>query len=385
MAQMRNLTAGLRALFRKGKSNVELDEELRDYLDSAVAQKMKNGMSREDALRAARLEMDSLEAVKEEVHSAGWENTVETFWQDTRFALRTLRKNPGFTSVVVLTLALGIGANTAIFSVVDSVLLKPLPYPNSDRVVMIFLQDPSLGLDRGVYGEADFVALRQQQRSFDSVAALTSSDNGFAVTGEQAPEEIPGTAVTGAFFNILGAKPMLGRTFLPGEDQTGQARSVVVSDRFWREHLHSDPAVLGRAITLDGASYTIVGVMPATFHFGSNGHDQVWPILRLRTPTERPPFYLPVVGRLKPGVSPTQASADASRIAATVTQQYPRSNKVTAVVVPMKEVLVGSSRRALLMILGAVGRSTRKPTKSRRSTSSFSTKSRAGPAFEPQG
>ncbi|HUJ33469.1 MAG TPA: ABC transporter permease [Candidatus Acidoferrum sp.] len=355
MAFLKQIAKGLKALLQRRREDAELDEELQSYVDAAVAEKMNAGATREDARRAARLEMGSADAVKEEVRSVSWETTIDTLWQDARFAIRMLRKNPGFTAIAVLTLALGIGANTAIFSVVNAVLLRPLPYPNSDRVMMVFLQDPSLGLDRGDYGDADFLALRQQQRSFDGVAAFSSPDNGFALTGEQAPEEIPGTAVTDAFFDVLGAKPLVGRTFLPGEDRPGQPPSVVVSDRFWREHLHADPAAVGKAITLGGTSHAIVGVMPASFHFGSNDNDQVWPILQLRAPVQRPPFFLTVLGRLKPGVSATEASAEASHIATGVAEQYPRSNKVTALAVPMKEVLVGSSRPALLVMLGAVG------------------------------
>lgn len=354
MPLMRSLDAGLRALFRKGNADAELDQELRDYFDAAVAQRMKAGMNAEEARRAARLEMGSAEAVKEEVHSAGWENIVETFWQDTRFALRTLRKNPGFASIVVLTLALGIGANTAIFSVVDSVLLKPLPYPNASRLALIYLQDRALGLDHGDYGDADFLALRQQQQTLQSVAALSAPDSGFTLTGAQAPQEIPGTKVSAAFFDVLGVKPQLGRTFLSGDDRPDKPLSVVVSDRFWREHLRADQAALGRAITLNGAAYSVVGVMPPSFHFGNNDNDELWPILQLRPPERRPPFFLAVLGYLKPGVSLAKASADASRIAAGVTRQYPRSNAVTALAVPMKDAIVGASSSALLVLLGAV-------------------------------
>jgi putative ABC transport system permease protein len=355
MAVIRNLLAGMKAMLRRGKSDAELDEELRGYLDAATAQKVKEGMTEREARRTTRLEIGSADSVREEVHAAGWESAVETFWQDARFALRMLRKCPGFTFVAVLTLAAGIGANTAIFSVVDAVLLKPLPYPDSGRLCMVFLQDPALGLDRGDYGYADFRALAQRQRTFSSVAAINSPDNGFTLLGAQAPQEIPGTKASAAFFDVLGVKPLLGRTFLPREDQLGEPLSVVVSERFWREHLRGDPAALGQALTLSGTSYTIVGVMPASFHFGKNDNDELWPILQLHPLAQRPPFFLAVVGRLNPRVSAAQASADASRIAADVTRQYPRSDKVNALAVPLKEVLVGNSRRALLVLLGAVG------------------------------
>ncbi len=177
-------------------------------------------------------------------------HSMENFLQDLRYGARMLRNSPGFTAIAVLTLALGIGANTAIFSVVNAVLLKPLPYPDANRVVMLFLQDPSLGLARGAMGNADFLALEQQQQSFENVAAYSSSDNGFTLTGNGEPEEIPGGKVTAHFFAVLGVRPMLGRTFSPGEDRVGQPLTVVVSNQFWREHLRSDAQAIGQSITL---------------------------------------------------------------------------------------------------------------------------------------
>jgi putative ABC transport system permease protein len=345
----------------------EIAEELAQHLEDRYQELLASGKADDQAFRITIEELKDNDFLARSLNSVEREKYCEPilpgdatrsffagFVQDVRFALRMLRKSPGFTTITVLTLALGIGANTAIFSVVNAVLLRPLPYPNANRMVMIFLQDAPLGLDRGDYGDADFLALRQRQRSFDEVAAFTSPDNGFTLTGG-APEEIPGTAVTGDFFKVLGVRPMFGRTFLPGEDQPGQPPSVVVSERFWREHLHADPASVGDTISLDGTSYSVVGVMPVGFRFGRDDRDQLWPILQLRTPVQRPPFFLTILGCLKPDISAKEASADASRIAATVTEQYPRSDQVTALTVPMKEVLVGSSRAALLVILGAVG------------------------------
>jgi predicted permease len=333
----------------------DLDRDIREHIERETQDNIERGMSPDEARYAAVRKFGNVTRVKEETREVWSTVWLEQLAQDVRYALRMLRKNPGFAATAILTLALGIGANTAIFSVVNSVLLRPLPYPNSDRVMMIFLQNSALGLDRGDYGNADFVALHEQQQSFENVAAFTSPDNGFALTGEHAPEEIAGSAVTAAFFDVLGVKPQLGRTFLPGEDQPGQPLAVVVSDRFWREHLHADPAAAGRSITLAGTSFAVVGVMPADFRFGRNDNDQVWPIFPLESIQQRPPFFLAVIGRLKPGASPAAASADASRIAAMVTQQYPNSNDLKAIAIPMKEVLVGSSRTALLVMLGAVG------------------------------
>lgn len=345
----------LRSLFRKARVEEELTEELRFHVEELMEEKIAQGMGREQARVAARRELGGLEQIKEACRDMRRVNYIEHFFQDVRYGLRMLARNPGFTMVAVLTLALGIGANTAIFSVVHAVLLRPLPYPDSQRVVMLFLENPSLGVKRGAYGNADFLALRQQQRSFESVAAFTSPDNGFTLKGPHDPEEIPGISVTAAFFDVLGVKARLGRTFLPGEDLPGPPPAVVVSERFWREHLQSDPAAPGRDITLNGTSYTIIGVMPADFHFGRNNDAQLWPILQLRTPAQRPPYFLLIAGRLKAGVTAVAAGADASRIAAGVTQQFAKSDPLNAFVTPMKEILVGSSRSALLVLLGAVG------------------------------
>jgi putative ABC transport system permease protein len=169
MALMRNVAAGLRTLFRKEQADAELDEEVHDYLDAAVAEKIRRGMSQEEARRAARLEMGSADALKEEVHSVGWESVVETSWQDVRFALRLLRKSPGFTAIAVVTLAFGIGANTAIFSIIDAALLNALPYPNANRFVVLNESLPKMPDD--MVSWPDFLDWRAQSRVFDAMAA----------------------------------------------------------------------------------------------------------------------------------------------------------------------------------------------------------------------
>ncbi|HXT73202.1 MAG TPA: ABC transporter permease [Candidatus Angelobacter sp.] len=343
----------LRSLFRRHQADQELDQELRYHIEEKTAQNIAKGMSPQEARRAALLEMGGIEKRKEECRDTRKVNWLRDLLQDLRYGLRMLRKSPGFTAVAVLTLALGIGANTAIFSVVNAVLLKPLPYPGANRVVMVFLHDSSLQV-RGNLGGADFLALEEQQQSFESVAAYSSSD-GFTLTGDGEPEEIPGGKVTAHFFAVLGVKPMLGRTFSLGEDRVGQPLTVVVSYKFWREHLRSAPQAIGRSITINQENFVVIGVMPATFHFGDQSTDQLWPIMQMQTPHQRPPYFLAVFGRLKPGVSLAMASTDATRIAQSVTRQYPLSAVANATVVPMKEIVVGNSRVSLLTLLGAVG------------------------------
>ncbi|MGB6876625.1 MAG: ABC transporter permease [Candidatus Acidiferrales bacterium] len=357
------LTEWIRAAWLRAKTLAkrrQLERDLKDELQFHLAmreEKFRGDESPregEPARAAARRKFGNATLLKEVCWDMWTFHSMENFLQDLRYGARMLRKSLDFTVIAVLTLALGIGANTAIFSVVNAVLLKPLPYPDANRVTMMYLQEPSLPLGRGDMGDADFLALEQQQHSFESVAAYKPSDNGFTLTGNGEPQEIPGGHVTARFFDVFGVKPMLGRTFSLGEDRGGQPLTVVVSNRFWREHLQSDPQAVGRSITIDQQNFTVVGVMPATFHFDDRGTDELWPIMQMETPHQRPPYFLTVFGRLKPGVSLATASADASRIAESVTRQYPLSNIHSATVVPMKQVVVRDSVAPLLILLGAV-------------------------------
>jgi predicted permease len=340
--------------FSRRRSDAELSSEMRAHLDEKIDALIASGMSPEEASRVARREFGNVTLLQERSREVWQWPSLESFIADIRFAFRMLRKSPGFTAVAVLTLALGIGANTAIFSVVNSVLLKPLPYPDANRLAMIFLRWPSLGIFQGAMGNADFTALRQQQQSFTAVAAFSSPDNGFTLTGSGEATEIPGSEVTSDFFSVFGEKPFLGRAFLPKESDADQPKTVVVSYQFWQQHLGADPAAIGRAITLDETSYTVIGVMPADFHFGDAARDQLWPIMQLRDIHQRSPYSKMVIGRLKPEVSIVAASADAARIAAGVSRQYPHSGQNDAVTVPMKDFWVGKATTSLLMLLGAV-------------------------------
>ena len=340
--------------YRRRAREADLERELRDHLELEADEQKAAGLSPEEAGYAAHRALGNTLKIEEDVRAACGSRCLETFMQDVRYGLRMLRKSPGFTVVAVLTLALGIGANTAIFSVVNAVLLKPLPYPDSNRMAMVFLQWPAEGILEGAMGNADFMALQQRQQSFTAVAAFSSPDNGFTLTGKDDAVEIPGSTVTSGFFSVMGEKPILGRTFLPNESDPGQPRAVVVSYQFWTENLAADPSAIGRGITLDEQSYTVVGVMPPDFHFGNSARDELWPILQLRDLHQRPPYNLMVAGRLKPGASIASASADATRIAAEVGREYPLSDQNDAIVVPMKDFWVGKAAPTLLLLLGAV-------------------------------
>src|SRR5213076_1925003 len=314
MSLLRSLSEGLRSLFRKERVEGELDEELNGFLEMAAEEKMKQGMSRKDALRAVRLERGSLEVTKEVVRSAGWESFVETLWQDLRFALRSLRKNPGFTAVAVLTLALGIGANTAIFSAVNGVLLKPLPYPGSDRLVQV-MSTGFRGMRFGV-SFPDLHDLRALSQDFTGVAAARTQRHN--LTGAGDPRDVQTAAVTADLLDVLQLRPEIGHRFAPAEERTPLA---LLSHGLWVTSFGRDPGILGRSISLDGRSFTVVGVMPAGFQF-PNEDVQVWtPIGEFlsqnpQAETNRGMHFLPAVARLAPGVALERAVGDVKGLGA---------------------------------------------------------------------
>jgi predicted permease len=317
MSIWRKLTSGLRTLFHKEKVEQEMDEELRGYLDAAAKDKVRTGMSNEQALRAARVEMGSLEGVKEEIRSAGWESTLETFWQDIRYGGRQLKRNPGFTAVVVMTLALGIGANSAVFSVLNGLFLRGLPVPEPERLVSF--SDTN-------FTWADYTAYRDQAQSFASLSASYAFPFTANLNSTRPPQHIYGTLVTGNFLATLGVRPALGRGFAPDEDQISSPKPVVMlSYQFWRRQFGGDPALLGRAIRLNNASYTVVGVMPSDLRTVDIGMaPDLWapmaalPQLDLAEAqahaftTDEEGFW--IFGRLKPRVSVQEAQAEANAI-----------------------------------------------------------------------
>src|SRR6266566_2179216 len=227
-AMWRSITSGLRSLFRKKRVGQELDEELNGFLEMAAEEKIKQGASRRDALRSVRLERGSFEGTKETVRSAGWESFVETCWQDLAFAVRMLRKSPGFAAVVVLTLALGIGANTAIFSIVNAVLLRRLPYANANQLVFVSEAKRDAGSSGLGMSYPTFTELRDDNRVFSAVAGL--GGHALVLTGYGEPSEVSTVVVTSEFFSVLAAEPLLGRVFIPEDGQRGAASVVVLSE-----------------------------------------------------------------------------------------------------------------------------------------------------------
>ena len=283
-------------------------------------------------------------------------------WQDIRYGIRMLRKSPSVSLVATIALALGIGANTAIFSVVNAVLLRPLPFPDSDALMSVFEKDQTRGLARGSYSYPNFFDLRQQNHVFEHIAAYHDSD--FIMTGGGDPVRLQGAVVTADLFPVLGVSPILGRTFLPNEDKpTETGRVVVLSQRLFASRFNSDASTLNKQITLDGKSYTIIGVMPHGFEFPiQNEPLDLWTTIAddaagtSAATAQRGAHFLHLIARLKPGVSQVQAQADVDTIAARLEQQYPDTNTHKGIQVESAlTALVGDIRPALLILLGAVG------------------------------
>jgi putative ABC transport system permease protein len=287
-------------------------------------------------------------------------STLETSWQDARYGARMLRKNPGFTLVAVLTLALGIGANTAIFSIVDAVLLRSLPYPDPNRLVLMFdvpLQQPDA---LSGFSYRDFTECREQNRVFSEMAGNSFHD--LTLTGAGEPSIVNTAAVTPEIFPLLNAKPLAGRTLLPEDGKQGASSVVVLSENLWRSRFGSNPALIGQSIALDMRSFTVVGILPASFRYPDGApHQDVWiaiaqdPLFgpRMSEPGAR---VLVGIGRIKPGVSLTQAQAEMNTLGARLAKQYPAEDSgFTIRIEPYRQVVVGNVKSGLLILLGAVG------------------------------
>ncbi|HEV8169022.1 MAG TPA: ABC transporter permease, partial [Pyrinomonadaceae bacterium] len=286
---------------------------------------------------------------------------MNTLIQDIRFGLRMLLKSPSVSIVATIALALGIGANTAIFSVVNAVLLRPLPFSNPDALVALFETDTQRGQIRGSHSYPNFFDMRAQNTVFERVASYYGED--YILTGRGEPARLKGLVTTADLFPLLGAQTLLGRTFLPDEDKPSEnGRVAILSEDLFRKRFNSDPAILNQAVTLDGRPYTIVGVMPASFEFPiQNDPVDLWTTIAGDASGETPvtgqrgAHFLRVIGRLKPGVTQEQAQAEVTTIAARLEQQYPDTNTHKSLRVDSAlKALVGDIRPALLILLGAV-------------------------------
>jgi predicted permease len=348
----------LRALFHKKRAEQEMDEELRFHLEKQIEQNVAKGMTPEEARYAALRQFGSVEAVKEECRQNRATYFLETLFQDIRFGVRQLRRNPGFTIVAVLTLALGIGANTAIFSVVNGVLLEPLPYWRPNRLVALYSRDANFKESSISY--PNFLDWVRDNHSFSALAAYRP--DGLVLTGTREPERVPAEMISASFFAMLGVRPVIGRTFTPQEDHVGASPVVLISSGFWKRKFGGSPNVLGKPIILSGTAYTIVGVIPSSFHYSGNNFqrsDVYVPIGQWNDPTFRDRgsgMGTDAVGRLKPGVTFAQARADMDALGRHLAETYPVADKGTGItLVPLKRNVVGRVQPYLLVLLAAVG------------------------------
>jgi predicted permease len=326
-----------------------LTEEIASHLKMAAGDREARGESPAQANESARRELGNAATIQDVTHDQwGW-TWLETLLQDLRYGARTLRKNPGFTIVAVLTLALGIGANTAIFSLVNGVLLQPLPYPHPDRLVGLTVYFP----------KGPLVVMREQSRTMD--LAGFSDNKEFNLTGSGDPVRLIGNSVSADFFSVLGEQAAMGRIFQEGEDQPGKDNEVILSRALWERRFQSDANIIGRWITLEGVDRQIVGVMPADFQFVSP-KTELWVPLHLdprNTGDYWGDSYMALIGRLRPGATLEQARAELKamrpRVLAAFAWRMPDNSFVNASVVSLEEAIVGDARGKLLILLGAVG------------------------------
>src|SRR5579864_1603236 len=317
----------LRRLFRSGKLETQLDSELRFHIEQQTVDNIAAGMNADEARHRALAQFGGTEYIKEECRDARGTHFLETLLQDIRFALRMLRKSPGFTAVAVLTLALGIGANTAVFSIVDAVLLRAFRYPHPEQLVLVFDAPAKQPDALSAMSYRDFRECREQNRVFSEMAGNAFHD--LTLTGAGEPSIVNTAAVTPEIFPLLSAKPLAGRTLLPEDGKQGASSVVVLSENLWRSRFGANPALIGQSITLDMRSFTVVGILPASFRYPDGApHQDVWiaiaqdPLFgpRMSEPGAR---VLVGIGRIKPGVSLTKAQAEMNTLGAQLAKEYP--------------------------------------------------------------
>jgi predicted permease len=357
MPLMPRLASLWRNLLHKDRVEQEFTQEIQAYLEMLTEAKIMEGLKPEEARRAALIELGGIEQVKERVREVRMGYFLETMWQDLRYGMRVLTKSPVFTTVAVLSLALGIGANTAIFSVVNGLLLRPLPYPDSERIVDVWHTPPQEsfpGLSRFSVSPANYLDWRDQNQTFEQMAIYQYS--GFSLSAGDDPVAVTGAAVSSDFFSVLRSNVSQGRAFFPEEEQPGRDQVAVVSYGLWQRAFGANPNLIGQTLTLNSRSFTVVGIMPAGFQFPPEA--ELWVPLawdEAERQTRSIHDYL-VIARLKQDVSLDQAQAEMSTISSRLEQQYPEADKGWgAVVIPLQEDLVGDIRPALLVLFSAVG------------------------------
>jgi putative ABC transport system permease protein len=351
----------LRALRRRESVINDIDREMRSHLDLQIEANIRAGMSPQEAREKAMRSFGNLNRAVDAAYDVKGGGLFETLVQDVRYGMRVLLKHKAFTAIAVITLALGIGANSAIFSVVNELLLRPLPYHDPERIVMLWEVSPD-GRHQNTASRANFRGWRAQSTSYEHMAAF--SDQRLTLTGDFEPEEVSGQLALPEIFNVLGVQPILGRTLLPEDAQPNSPLVAVLSYGLWQRRFGGQSNVIGQPVTLNGRKFEIVGVMPPNFQFhikqrsGTGRPAEIWIVLPMPSGTieaERGRF-LSTVAKLKPGVSAEQAGAELRTIAARLSDEVPEFNKnFSAEVLPLREQFFGNVRRPLWLMLGAVG------------------------------
>ncbi|HKD13280.1 MAG TPA: ABC transporter permease, partial [Candidatus Angelobacter sp.] len=320
MGLWRTLSIRIRAVFDRNALNQELDEEVRFHIEHETQANIARGMKPEDAARQAHMDFGGEQRVKEEYRAVRGDSLVESALQDARFGLRMLRRSPGFAVVAAVTLALGLGANTAMFSVIDAVLLRPLPFADPDRLVRIIDANPSKGFPRFSSSPPNFIDWRAQAQSFTGMAASTGGT--LTLSGSGDAQRLKALYVTPDFFGVFGVEAIVGRTFTTEEGTYGHDKAVILSSHLWQQSFGGDRSVLGRTLKLDGENYLVVGVAPPEFRLNNN--DVVVPLaFGPNVAKQRGAHYLAVYARLKPGISLQRANDEMKTIAARLAVAYP--------------------------------------------------------------
>ncbi|HTF71846.1 MAG TPA: ABC transporter permease, partial [Edaphobacter sp.] len=345
------------SVFRTERIGREIQEEQEFHIACRIEEFIEEGMEEKAAARRAALEFGNRSRAQADSHDAKLLVWLESTVQDIHYGIRTLLKSPSFAAAAVLTLALGIGANTATFSVVNRVLLSPLPYKDPNRLISLFEEIPSS--KRSSISYPNFLDWRDMNRSFSSIAGYRGTDVNISWNGEA--EHLPGEMISAGLFEILGIHPIAGRTFSKNDDRLGAAPTIVISEGLWKRKFGSMPNIVGQTVTVDGTPRTIIGIVSSSFHFplATSINDVYEPMGNWNEPR----FYANraagavwfAVGRLNPGVTLEDARADMQRVSHQLAISYPAMNSsVKANLVPLKDVLVGDMRLALLVLQGAV-------------------------------
>jgi predicted permease len=363
MSVLRYLISRLRALWHSDDIHDEIVEEMRLHIELRTKENIRRGMTPEEAWREAERQFGRFARIKEQGYEVRGGRWLEATWQDLRFGARILLKTPSFTAIALLVFAIGIGATTAIVSVADALLFRPLPVPQAERVMTVWQYNRDTGASQGDVAPGNAIDWIKRARSFEAIAMAEPSSINANIAGRE-PEYLAAALVSEQFFKVLGTSMLHGRGFLPQEYDRGAGRVAIFSYVMWRDRFGGDPSIVGQAVRLDdGAAYTVVGVMPPSLELRlfDNRFTQPEPLVWLPKqgfetfePNIRGTGYWNVLGRLAPGISIDEARAEFDMLSAQLAREYPQTNKnIAAQVVPLRTHLVGSLRAVLPLLLGS--------------------------------